>query len=317
MDFGNLFTRAWNIVWNNKFMIVLGFLAALGAGAGSGSGGSNTEYQVGPGDVPPAVANNIERFFEQFAPLLGLLACLAVFVGIILWLVRLAAQAGLIDAAARLDAGEKVTFGEAIRAGWHKLGRMVGINILMYGPFIVLVLIVVGVVVTTAGAAAFSEIAREGTGESIVAALGFAVFCVLGLLCILFPVWIVVTLVYPFAQRGAVLADLSVRESIGHGWDVFKSNLGEILLLVLFFIILAIVFGIAAFLVLLPFAFLAFLPALMNIVAENSMQVIDILVIISGGLFVWLVGAAINSIMVSFRSTTVTLAYQEFIAKKA
>jgi hypothetical protein len=50
----------------------------------------------------------------------------------------LTAQAGLIESAARLDAGEEATFGQAISWGISKLGRMVGINLLLYGPFVII-----------------------------------------------------------------------------------------------------------------------------------------------------------------------------------
>ena len=43
MDYGQLFRRGWEIVWQNKYLFVLGFLAALGAG---GNGGSGINYDI-------------------------------------------------------------------------------------------------------------------------------------------------------------------------------------------------------------------------------------------------------------------------------
>src|SRR5687768_10923326 len=37
MDYSGLLSRSWNIVWNNKWLILLGILAALGSGSGGGS----------------------------------------------------------------------------------------------------------------------------------------------------------------------------------------------------------------------------------------------------------------------------------------
>lgn len=137
MDYGDIFRRSWNIIWKNKFMLFLGFLAALGSGGSyNGSGGnSGSNFNFGSGDFPegmPFDPNLIEQFGSRmqefwiaFGVLILGLICVAFIVGIILWLVRLTAQAGMIDAASRLDAGEEVTFGAAISAGAppHGYGR--------------------------------------------------------------------------------------------------------------------------------------------------------------------------------------------------
>ncbi len=38
MDYSKLFSRAWDIIWKNKFLILLGVLIAL---SGGGSNGGN------------------------------------------------------------------------------------------------------------------------------------------------------------------------------------------------------------------------------------------------------------------------------------
>ncbi len=149
MDYGDIFRRSWNIIWKNKFMLFLGFLAALGSGGSyNGSGGnSGSNFNFGSGDFPegmPFDPNLIEQFGSRmqefwiaFGVLILGLICVAFIVGIILWLVRLTAQAGMIDAASRLDAGEEVTFGAAISAGWRRLMGMVGLDLVIAAIFIV------------------------------------------------------------------------------------------------------------------------------------------------------------------------------------
>jgi len=101
MDYGQLLTNAWRIVWSNKFLLILGFLAALGS-AGSSSN-SNFSYTVSGDELPPGFAENIELFLAGFAPILMGLICLGFVLVIVFWLVRLTAQGGLISAAARLE----------------------------------------------------------------------------------------------------------------------------------------------------------------------------------------------------------------------
>ena len=90
MDYVDTIKRGFAHTWNNKFMWVLGFLAALG----SGSAYSNSNYSFNSGDTAA-----IEQWMtpERVAALsAGLIAfsCIAVIVGIILWLVSLGARGG-------------------------------------------------------------------------------------------------------------------------------------------------------------------------------------------------------------------------------
>ena len=129
MDFGNIFSRAWRICWDNKYLFILGFLAALGS-AGSNPG-QQFNYSFSGDEVPPAFFRNLDRILEIAVPIILGLICFAFLMGLILWLVRLTAQAGLISAAARIDAGEKVSFGQAFSAGTSYLLRFVGLNLLV------------------------------------------------------------------------------------------------------------------------------------------------------------------------------------------
>ncbi len=315
MDFGNILSRSWQIVWKNKYLFVFGFLAVLGSCNG-GANNSNfsfgsREAQLSPGDV--------ERFFNNFGPVILGLSCLFIIIFIVLWLVRLVAQASLISAAARIDAGEKVSFGEAFSAGTGMLGRMVGINLIMYGPFTLIGLIAAVVALITAGGAIITELSGTSPGdfEAIFTSLGIILFCFVCLACLMVPLMIFISAIYPFAQRGAVLNDLGVVDSIRHGWKVLKSNLGDIILLGILFVVIGFLFGFISFIVLIPFAFLALGPAFFNIITNNTVNPGDILLMAGGGVCVGLVAAVVNSIMIAFRSTAVTLAYQEFMNKES
>ena len=319
MDFGNLLKRSWDIVWNNKFMFVLGFLAALGSGGTGGGGGGSGRYNFGPGDVPSEAIEQMRQFWAQYGALVIGLICAGIIIAVILWLVRLTAQTGMIEAVSRIEAGEKVTFGEAFSAGTAKLGRMVGVNAVMYGPFTLFGVLMGGLALAFVGAAIGSEI--SGASSVDVEAL-FGGFGVLGILfaclaCLLVPLGIFVSAIYPFAQRGAVLQDLSVVDSIRHGWQVVKANASDVILLILLFIVLGIVFGFASLIILLPLALAALGPGIAAIaIGGGSVGVGEVALLAGGGICLGLVGAAIGSILTAFRSTAVTLAYQEFISKQ-
>lgn len=325
MDWGYLLRRSWEIIWNNKFMFLLGFLAALGAGGGGNGGGrmpgfsfDQSDFETLPFQTPgPAIAQ-LMRFWEQFGLLIILGVSLAVILGVVFWLVRLTAQGGLINAAARLDAGETVTFREALGFGFGKLGRLLGINVLMYGVFFVLGVVAAALTITTAGAGMMQAMqGNVGESEALLGGLGLLLACLGLFTCLLLPLLLVVTVVYPFAQRAAILEDRGVIDSIRRGWDVVRANLGDVVILVVLFLVIGILYGFAAALVLLPVGLVSFIPGILRIVGSpGSIGVIEVLLLGVGGLVVGLLAAVLNSILISFRSTAVTLAYQQFTGKQ-
>jgi hypothetical protein len=322
MDFGKLFSRAWTICWNNKFLFVLGFLAALGSGS-TGSGSTpQANFSFSGDELPPGWEQNLEQFFEEIVavgvPLLILLTCLALFAGIILWLVRLSSQAGLISAASRLDAGETVGLGEAFRNGLGYLGRMVGVNLLLFAPFILVGVVAAGIGFTSFFTIVATEVGSGSTPppEQILGGFGLLGLCMCLLACILVPLWALVAVIYPFAQRGIVLGNLGVVNSIRHGWDVVRANAGEVLLLILFFFVLGILSGIVTALVMLPIGLLAFGPSVVDLVMGGAPGAGDIGFLIFGGLLMIVVGAVVNTLLITYRSVTVTLAYEEFVGRK-
>ena len=315
MDYSDLLTRSWKMVWKNKFLLLLGFFAALGTGGGRTTSSWRTDItEINSANGFPEA---VERFFTQYGTLLIVLTCIGLFLGLLLWLLRLTAQSGLIHSVARLDAGESMSFTQAFSVGRSKLGRMAGVNLLMYGPFTLLGLTLVGGTMAAVGLAALDEAGRgvSTMSEAFAGSLAILLTCVGCLFCIAMPLIFLVSLIYPFAQRGVVIQDLGVMASIRHGWQILKGNVGDILLLVVLFFVISILFGILSLVLLLPLGFLALGPAVIGLLSGGNLGVSEIALLTGGGICVGLVGTAINSIMISFRSTAITLAYQEFVVR--
>ena len=83
------------------------------------------------------------------------------------------------------------------------------------------------------------------------------------------------------------------------------------------FVFIGLLFGGIVFVIMIPFAVLSMGPALIDIIANNTVQARDIFSIAGSGICLGLIGAAVNAIMIAFRSTAVTLAYKEFTQKTA
>ena len=309
MDYVNTIKRGFAHTWNNKFMWVLGFLAALG----SGSGFSNSNYSFNSGDM-----TGMETMLtpERIAALsAGLLAfgCIAFIVGIILWVVALSARGGLIGAVAQMEQGTgKPAFREAFRMGWRKIVPLVELTLILYlMPAILFAIITVGFIVTAGGMAFLAAGAEDPA--AIGAGIGGLALVFLCLLCVILPFVIAVSLIYPFAFRGIVLRDMGVRDSIRHGWKTLKENLGEVLILAVAFFLVNILVLIVVAAIMVPVALAVGVPLVM--LAESNATVITGILAVLGLVIGLVVFALVSAITTAWQSSTFTLGYLRWTGK--
>jgi hypothetical protein len=247
MEYGKIINRSVNIVWQNKFLILVGFLAALGTGLFSGSGGGG-----GGGDTGFGEPGQFSEFGDEIAAIaIGVviaLICVGLLIAIVLWVISTIARGGLIASVDSIESGEKSSFRQAWSAGWQKAGTLLGISLLPAIP--VLILFVIGLLsLSTYGGifALFGEEFAESTG---LAGLG-AVMAVLA--CLIIPIMMALLILRNFAERACMLENLGVIDAYRRGTSVLRANLGEAIILVLLQIAIFIVLGI---LLLLPGLFL-------------------------------------------------------------
>jgi hypothetical protein len=253
MDYGKLLSRAWNIIWENKFLILLGVLVALGSASSGGGGGGNTASSLGEGDFDVRSLENLdvrprELLREIGVPALTLavvlvLLALALTVGIALWVVSTIARGGLIAGASTIDAGAASSFSQAWSAGWRKGWTLLGIGILPAIPGVILVVMGLGTAGMLAGVYGYGL-----TGGEIAPLLlsGPAVILA-ALACILLPIALLLSLLQTLANRACMLEDLGVFASYRRGINVLLQNIGPALVLFLIQIAIGIAVGIAMF----------------------------------------------------------------------
>ena len=308
MNYGDTLRRSWQLTWNNKWLWLLGFLAALGGGSGAGS---NSNYQMDPGTT---TSGGISP--ELAASLTGavlLLCCIGVVIGILLWLVSLASRGGLITSVVELDRGQPSSFGRAFRQGWRKLLPLVLMTLLLFSVLIILgIILAVGFAGTIAAAIGAGT---SGGSDALAGILGTAGFVFLCLLCLLIPLSLVLNLIYPFAYRGIMLRDLRVMDSIRHGWRVLRENLGEILLLgLIFFVINLIISAIAALII----GLVGISSGMFAVLTSGGeMSTAQIVAAGVGMLAAFVIFAIISAIVTAWRSATFTLAYEQWTGKEA
>ena len=238
MEYSNILNRSANIVWQNKFLIALGFLASLGSGSFGGGGGASN----GNGNAQP-----FPELGDEIAALaVGLilaLVCVLFIVGIVLWAISTIARGGLIASVDSIESGEKSSFRQAWSAGWDKVWTLLGIGFIPAIPG--LILFVGGVVALGAYGGITALIGEEFGSLFWTTGLGITLIV---LACIVVPVVLVLSILRNFAERACMLENLGVIDAYRRGASVLMANLGEAIILFVLQIVIFIVLGILLFL---------------------------------------------------------------------
>lgn len=312
MDFGDLFKRGWQITWNNKYLYILGFLAALG-GSGSGGGGGGGGNANIPGTSNP---EDIEGIFgdlgfdpgaleSMVAGIIGVIIaviCVLLVIRIVLWFVRMIAEAGMIKAVTQLDRGATSSFRQAWSDGRPYMFDIFIVNLLLLIIPIALVLIILAVV----GFSVFSV--SSGGNEALFGLIFIPIIC---LVCLLVPYSIVVNLIYPIAQRGIIFKGVKGMDAIRYGWNFLKEHTSDVLILAVLFFVVGLIVGIISLFVTLPILAATALPVIFALI-DGSVPTTGSFVLVGIGLILMIIiGSVISAIYISFRSATFTLAYHE------
>jgi hypothetical protein len=252
MDYGRLLSRAWEIIWEHKFLILLGVLVALTSTGNSGFSASNWNLRGGAEEWRIPSLPDMDRYprFRDLPregrawavgvpiALIGLAIGLGISIGIPLWVLSTLSRGGLIAGVSAIDAGGSSSFGEAFSAGWRKGWTLIGIGILPAIPGVLLLIAGLGATGLLAG------ISRAIDPDLVVgplAGIGVLFGC---LACILIPIAIVLGLLRTLANRACMLEDLGVFESYRRGLSVLLDNLGSAIVLFLIQIAASIAIGI-------------------------------------------------------------------------
>lgn len=242
MNYQNLFTKAWNLIWNNKFMIALGVLVTLG-----GSGGGNTSRQgltngnQGGISIHPPDINFSTPFQNYGLPIsVVILAGLALLVILVFWMLATISRGGLIHGADTINRGQTSSFAASFQAGWKKGWQLLGIGIIPAIPIILLILVAFLSLRLYQNNTIISE------GAQSIAVPKVAV--VLPIISIILLVFLVLSLLRTFANRACMLEGTSVFGSYRRGTEILGNNLGAAMILFLLQIVVSIGFGLLLFL---------------------------------------------------------------------
>lgn len=305
-NFGEVLTRAWQIVWKNKVLWIFGILASCSRGGGSnfnsgsnsGGGGGNGGFGNAP-DFPPQlegfvewVANNVTTFVVLIITLVCLISLISIFLGTI-------GRIGLIRGTAQAESGtEGLIFGQLFSESTPYFWRVFGLSLLAGLPFfiVILALVLVGVV--------FAVGMSQGSDASAVGFVGMLPILI-GCMCLLIPVGWVINLIVRQSERAIVLEDSPVMPSLSRGWEILRSNLGPIIVMA---IILAVITVVAGFVIAIPI-FIAVVPAVIAFMAGNGESWNPLLFALACVCLYAPVSWVLNGIAIAYAESAWTLTY--------
>src|SRR5258706_6569265 len=306
-NFGEVLTRAWKIIWKHKVLWIFGILASCGRGGSGGNSGGSNRYSSGGStpNLPPQVMQWfqwIQNHLTQFIAITVTIVCVIWIVTIFLSTIG---KIGLIRGTAQADGGaEKLIFGQLFSESMPYFWRMFGLSLILAIPLLIFFIVVF------AGLILFAFSASPGNssfGVGILVIIPLLIGCV----CLFIPVMFVLSMIISQAQRDIVLEDLGVMPSISRGWEIFRANLGPIILMAIILTVIAFIVGLVIaipILVIVVPAAVAF--AIGN--AQNSTPLI-----LMGVCFCLYLPVLIllNGILVSYTESVWTLTYMRLTQK--
>lgn len=239
-NFGEVLSRAWQIIWKHKVLWIFGIFAGCSRGSGSfrGNSGGGGGGNGGFGQLPPEVMRVLE-FIQQNLVAFIVLGCILV---LLIWAVTIflgtIGKVGLIRGTFQAEGGaEKLIFGQLFSESMPYFWRIFGLSLIVAIPILVVFAALI------AGVVAFAISASNGNDAARVGVFGLLPLLI-GCFCLLIPVMFVVGMIIRQAENAIVLEDLPVLPAISRGWDVFRANLGPVILMAIILAILGVIVGI-------------------------------------------------------------------------
>lgn len=315
MDYQKIFKRAWEIVWNNKFLWLLGLLAGGGgwSGAQYSSSANPADWQkfkdfqnTTPTDSSQLVKASVKSVGQVLGestsgwhPTVIFWLILGFILALILLFVYLGitARGGLIKSVAKTYEDEPISLKFAWSQGHKYFWRLLSLSVLLLA-FVMIV--VFGLVTPVALLAIFS----------------FKIPAII--LGVIFGLLFIVTMFYlsaivPLAEQMIVIKRKRPLEAIFHAAEFFNKNWRELLVFYLILIALniaaAMAIGFGALIILIIAGIIAFIFYLI------TKYLMIAYAIVAGIAFIALV-LTVSGAVKAFLSASLTLAYLELAHKE-
>jgi len=309
-NFGEVLTRAWQIIWKHKVLWIFGILAGCDRGSSSfnsNTGGSGGDGGFGQPDLPPQIL----RWFQTIQENLTTFIIITCVVVLLIWAVTIflstIGKIGLIRGTFQAEgSAESLIFGQLFSESTPYFWRMFGLFLLIALPvFVVIAALTAGLVVFAISASGSSD----ASGVGFLAILPIFIGCI----CLLIPVLFVVGMITRQAENAIVLEEMSVLPALSRGWEVFRKNLGPIIIMA---IILGVIGFIAGIIIAIP-VFIVVIPAFFTFMLGEAKNWTPMII---AGVCLCLyipVSLLLNGIAIAYTESAWTLTYMRLTKPQA
>ncbi|HAV76603.1 MAG TPA: hypothetical protein DCX53_04535 [Anaerolineae bacterium] len=308
-NFGEILTRAWQIIRKHKVLWIFGILASCGQGGGggnSGRGGGNSGFQTQGPDLPPQVMQLFQSIEQNMTTFIAVGIAVICLIWVLIIFLSTIGRIGLIRGTFLADGGEeKLIFGQLFSESMPYFWRMFALSLILALPILVLVgALFAGIIV-------FAVSASGGSDASALGAVAMVPLFI-GCLCLLVPVMFVIGMIVRQSQNAIVLEDMAVMPSLSRGWQVFRGNLGPVIVMA---IILAIIGFVVGLIVAIPIL-LVVVPAVLAF-GLGEAQSMTPLIIAGVCLCLYIpVSLLLNGIAIAYIESAWTLTYMRLTQPK-
>lgn len=222
MEFGEVLSKAWQIIWKYKVLWIFGILAGCGTASNGASSNSGYRYSSQSGNLPPEINNLFQSGNQGLIFAIIAIIIVVVFLLIVLSLVLgTVGRVGLIRGTQMGDQNvDHLAFSELLNESLRYFWRVLGLNLLV-GIFL---FVIYGVLIL-------------GYIIAGVATIGIAFVCLLPFICLLVPLSWIIQVILEQANVALVVENTGIMDAIQRGWNVVKTNVGPIILMGLILIL--------------------------------------------------------------------------------
>jgi hypothetical protein len=322
MFYGEIFSKAWKILWKHKILWIFGILAGC---VNSGTSNFNFNFnssniQTNPAPGNPSTPNipdipglpstqEMLRIWDQInhqvttVPIWGWVALIAVLVLFSLFIYALGTMGriGTIEGSWQADEGKvKLQFGELWNDSDASFWRMVLLDLLLFGISLVLaLLVIVPFVGFTAAAGGFGALA--------------SLALLVPLMCLCIPVSWIVGMYLEQARVALVGEKLGVIASLTRAWAIIRAHPGEVIITG---ILVGIGSAIVSFIISLPFL-LVMVPIIFGLAAgTNSNLLIGSIAVTVIGMLIYIpILIVLRGVMAAYINALWTLLFRRLTGR--
>lgn len=303
-NFGEVLTRAWQIIWKHKVLWVFGILASCGRGSGnfnsnSGGGGGDGGGLGQPPDLPPQVLRWMQTIEQNLTTIVVVLLALVCIIWIVTIFLSTIGKVGLIRGTAQVEGGTgALAFGELFSGSLPYFWRMFGLSIILGLPALIFIVVVIAIVIVGMAAAG------NNAETAVLSFLGMFPLIIAGF-CVLVPIMFVLGMIFRQSENAVVLEGMRLIPALARGWEVFRKNLGPIILMA---IILGVIGFVVGLVVAIPIFIIVF-PAMLAFMATGA-ESITPLIFMGACLLLYVpVAWVLQGIITAYTESAWTLTY--------